>query len=79
VDVLKNQKVELIAPIKLEFKHSDTIDPTQTYSKNFGYTALSRIYHDLGIHTFFTNRQRYSKEEYDADTILKLLVYSRLL
>ncbi|MDD4570809.1 MAG: IS1634 family transposase [Tepidanaerobacteraceae bacterium] len=79
VDELKSQKVELLAPIKMEFKHSDTIDPTLTYSKNFGYTALSRIYHDLGIHTFLTNRQRYSKEDYDADTIMKLLVYSRLL
>lgn len=79
VEVLKSQKVELLAPIRMEFKHSDTIDPTLTYSKNFGYTVLSSIYHDLGIHTFLTNRQRYSKEEYDADTIMKLLVYSRLL
>ncbi len=79
VDILKNQKADMLAPIKMEFKHSDIIDPSLTYTKNFGYTALSKIYHDLGIHTFFTNRQRYSKEEYDADTIMKLLVYSRLL
>lgn len=79
VDELKIQKAELLTPIKMEFKHSDLIDPTLTYSKNYGYTALSSIYHDLGIHTFLTNRQRYSKEKYDADTIMKLLVYSRLL
>lgn len=79
VDDLKQQKAEMLAPIKMEFKHTDKIDPANVYTKNFGYTALSRIYHDLGIHTFFTNRQRYSKEEYDADTIMKLLVYSRLL
>lgn len=79
VDILKNQKADMLAPIKMEFKHSDLIDPSLTYTKNFGYTSLSKIYHDLGIHTFLTNRQRYSKEEYDADTIMKLLVYSRLL
>ena len=47
--------------------------------KNFGYAALSKIYHELGIHTFLTNRQRHSKQEYDADTIMKMLVFSRLL
>jgi transposase len=47
--------------------------------KNFGYAALSKIYHELGIHTFLTNRQRYSKESFDADTIMKMLVFSRLL
>ena len=47
--------------------------------KNFGYAALSQIYHELGLHTFLTNRQRRSKEQYDANTIMKMLVYSRLL
>ena len=50
-----------------------------TCGKNFGYAALSQIYHELGIHTFLTNRQRHSKEQYDANTIMKMLVYSRLL
>jgi len=48
-------------------------------NKNFGYTALSVIYHELGIHTFLTNRQRHTNETYDADTIMKMLTYSRLL
>ena len=47
--------------------------------KNFGYAALSQVYHELGIHTFLTNRQRHSKEQYDTNTIMKMLVYSRLL
>jgi transposase len=54
--------------------------PSDSHSrKNFGYAALSKIYHELGIHTFLTNRQRYSKESFDADTIMKMLVFSRLL
>lgn len=79
MDELKIKKAELLTPIKMEFKHSDMIYPTLTYSKNYGYTALSSIYHDLGIHTFLINRQRYSKEEYNSNTIMKLLVYSRML
>ena len=40
---------------------------------------MCQIYHELGIHTFLTNRQRHSKEQYDSNTIMKMLVYSRLL
>ncbi|MCJ7841494.1 IS1634 family transposase, partial [Lederbergia sp. NSJ-179] len=47
--------------------------------KNLGYAALSKIYHELGIHTFLINRQRHSKNEYDANSIMKLLVFARLL
>lgn len=50
-----------------------------THRKNFGYVVLSRIYHELGIHTFLKNRQRHTQEAYDANTIMKLLVFSRLL
>lgn len=46
---------------------------------NFGYAALSSIYHDLGIHNFLKNRQRHSKDEFDANVIMQMLVYSRLL
>jgi transposase len=57
-------------------------DPIATDSvnrKNFGYAALSKIYHELDLHTFFINRQRHSKEQYDANSIMKMLVFSRLL
>lgn len=47
--------------------------------KNFGYAAFSSIYHDLGIHTFFKNRQRHSKDCFDANVIMQMLAYSRLL
>lgn len=46
---------------------------------NFGYAALSSIYHNLGIHTFLKNRQRRSKNEFDGNVIIQMLVYSRLL
>src|SRR5690606_33464489 len=47
--------------------------------RNFGYAALSHIYHELEIDKFLINRQRHSKEENDANSIMKLLVFSRLL
>lgn len=47
--------------------------------RNFGYAALSKIYHELNIDMFINNRQRTTKNEYNSNTILKMLVYSRCL
>lgn len=65
--------------VTLRFRSDDRIQKGTINRKNVGYAALSKIYHDLGIHTFLTNRQRHSKESYDANSIMKLLVFSRLL
>ena len=67
------------ASISFAIAKDELISTDSTNRKNFGYGALSKIYHDLGIHTFFINRQRHSKEEYDANSIMKMLVFSRLL
>ena len=79
VEQLKKEKKTRQAPIKFTFFDSDKLCTGDDFRKNFGYAALSKIYHELGIHTFLINRQRHSKEEYDANTIMKMLVYSRLL
>lgn len=79
VEQLKQQKKALQAPILFTFYHSDHLCTGDDFRKNFGYATLSKIYHELGIHTFLINRQRHSKAQYDANTIMKMLVYSRLL
>lgn len=79
VEQLKEEKRLKKAPINFSFYDTDKLCIGDDFRKNFGYVALSKIYHELGIHTFLINRQRHSKEEYDANTILKMLVYSRLL
>lgn len=79
VEQLKAQKKARQAPINFTFYDSDRLSIGDDFRKNFGYAALSKIYHELGIHTFLINRQRHSKEQYDANTIMKMLVYSRLL
>ena len=47
--------------------------------KNFGYVALSAIYHELDIHRFIANRQQSLKVEYNINSIMRLLVFARLL
>ena len=79
VEQLKTEKKAKRNPVNFTFFDSDRLCIGDNFRKNFGYAALSKIYHELGIHTFLTNRQRHSKEQYDANTIMKMLVYSRLL
>ena len=76
---MDEQRLEEIAPLTFSFQKNTHIPKNSVNRRNFGYVALSKIYHELGIHTFFTNRQRHSNEKYDADTIMKMLVFSRLL
>ena len=78
VEELKNQKALRSAPLSFIFSHNEKI-PSGSNRKNFGYAVLSKLYHRLGIHTFLVHRQRHSKEEYDANAILKMLVFQRLL
>jgi len=79
VEKLKEEKKIKNAPINLTFLHSDRLCIGDNLRKNFGYAALSKIYHELEINKFFNNKQRHSKEEYDANTIMKMLVFLRML
>lgn len=76
---LTEEKKARQAPINFTFYDSDRLCVGDNLRKNFGYTALSKIYHELELDKFLNNRQRHTKEFYDANTILKMLVYSRIL
>lgn len=67
------------SPITFTVSKNECISSTSTNRQNFGYAAISKIYHELEIDKFLVNRQRHTKEEYDANSIMKLLVSSRLL
>lgn len=79
VEQLKKEKQEKTAPINFTFYDSDHLCVGDNFRKNFGYAAFSKLYHELKLDTFLINRQRHTKESYDANTIMKMLVYSRLL
>lgn len=76
---LTEEKKAKQAPINFTFYDSDRLCVGDSLRKNFGYAALSKIYHELELDKFLNNRQRHTKESYDANTILKMLVYSRIL
>lgn len=79
VEELREEKKAHKAPINFTFYNSDKLCVGDNLRKNFGYSAFSKIYHELEIDKFLKRKQRTSKASYDANTIMKMLVYSRLL
>jgi transposase len=54
--------------------------PTGTDNrKNLGYAAILKIYHELEIHRFLNNKTRHQGFEFNANSIMILLIVSRLL
>ena len=47
--------------------------------KNLGYAAILKIYHELKLNEFFNNRARNEPFKYNTNSIMILLVVSRLL
>ena len=79
VQKMNAEKDEKNFPVNLSIYTYESMVSNYNGRKNFGYAALSKIYHELDIDTFLKNKQRHTKEEYDANAIMKLLVFSRLL
>jgi transposase len=47
--------------------------------KNFGYALFSKIYHELGIDRFLRNAGRHEKHQFNTESMMRLLLYSRLI
>ncbi len=47
--------------------------------KNLGYAAILKVYHELKLNDFFNNRSRNKDFSYNTNSIMILLVVSRLL
>ncbi|NMB16983.1 MAG: transposase, partial [Firmicutes bacterium] len=66
-------------PVTISFDPKETLTGCMANRKNIGYAALSKLYHELGLHTFFYNNSRSFKAEFNTNNIMKLLIYSRIL
>ena len=66
-------------PVTLEINPNKTLNPGTDLTKNFGYAALSKIYHELGLNTFFQIRQRELEIQFNLNSIAKLLFYGRVI
>lgn len=65
--------------LTLNINMDEALLPGTDDRKNFGYAAILKVYHELGLHHFFNNRARHEKFEFNSNSIMLLLVISRLL
>lgn len=66
-------------PALVAFDREERLGPGASNRINIGYAALSKFYHDLDLHVFFNNRARQWDIEYSVNSIIRLLVFSRVL
>ena len=68
------------APIILTIDKNEELQENTYNLKNFGYSALLKIYHELEINDFFINKfKARDVSEYKINNIMKLLVFARCL
>ena len=73
------EEIEQTQPVLLKISKTETINQDINNRKNLGFAVLSHIFHNLNLDDFFLTKQRYANFEFNALSILKLLIYSRLL
>ena len=57
----------------------EELPPVTDNRKNLGYAAILKIYHRLGLQRFLNNKARHEGFEYNTNSIMTMLVVSRLL
>jgi hypothetical protein len=65
--------------VTLTINMDEQLEPETDNRKNFGYAAILKIYHELELNRFFNNRARNEDFKFNTNSIMILLVISRLL
>ena len=65
--------------VTLKINMEEKLEEDSRGSKNMGYAAILKIYHELKLDDFFKNRARNEPFSYNTNSIMILLVISRLL
>lgn len=67
-------------PFTLNINKNEMLEKGSQNTKNFGYSAFSKIYHGLGINTFFKTKFSSIKVSPNKlNNVFKLLVFGRLI
>lgn len=67
-------------PLTIKINTNEELSENENNRKNFGYVALSKIYHELEIDKFLIHKfKARDVSEFKINNIMKLLVFSRAL
>jgi len=65
--------------ITISVDMDEKIDRSGANRKNYGHVVFSKIYHELEIDRFLKNARRHANFRFNTDSIMRLLVFTRLL
>ena len=65
--------------VSISFSMDEEIPKGTDARKNFGYAAIMKIFHELLLHEHFAAKARYQDFKYNTNSIMLLLVISRIL
>lgn len=71
----ENKKKKLTLAINMDDQLKEGTDDR----KNFGYAAILKVYHQLRLDHFFKNKARHEPFKFNTNSIMILLIVSRLL
>jgi transposase len=66
-------------PIHIVLNPNTKIPDQEMGLKYLGYIFFEKLYHELGIHTFFQRHENRLNIDFNLNAIFRLLVYSRIL
>jgi transposase len=78
IDQMNREEEEANRAETLSYSCGDKLEAGAA-ERNIGYAALSVIYHELGIGVFFNNHARKYKAQFNLNSVMRLLVYLRVL
>ena len=71
----ENERRRSVLPIDMD----EELPVNSDSRKNLGYAAILKIYHELELDRFLNNKARHQGFEYNTNSIMTLLVVSRIL
>ena len=80
VKKMNEEEQQINLPITVKINKNEKLEEGTNNYKNFGYVALSKIYHELEIDKFLIHRfKSRNVSEFKINNIMKLLVFARAL
>ena len=65
--------------VTVEIDMEEQLERGAANRKNYGHVVFSKVYHELEIHRFLKNARRHENFKFNTDSIMRLLVFLRLL
>ena len=74
-----DEKFKASKSFDITIRNDDKVERGVVNVRNYGYIALSKIYHELELDRFFNNARRHERFSFNSESIMRLLAYARVL